>query len=463
MGKEEKCVKKYLKFIIIIALVIILSTAAYIAVDKSKTSEETQKSQEGVVDLCGFDTDDIKNMTVTTPDGTYEFKFEDSLWSWADEDNAPFNCSTVSLTLIANAMSDLTSTKIVAENADNLSKYGFDNPVTISCKTSDGKEYSIELGSKNPTGDSYSVKKSGENTVYAVSSSTGDSLNVQKDALKNNYLIDVFISELRKIKLERHGELIFDVEKNDSGVWEIIAPIKEMTPDYTKISSYSDLIVRANAAAFIEENPSDLSKYGLDNPSYVLNASTDEEDVEVIFGNDSEDIAGGIYTLIKSAKLQEVMVFYKSNISFLEADTMSIVDPKIYGCNLRKISDIDLVLDGQNVKLSMDSANNEYSFNGTVIDDTERINLYTEFVQSFNMMQIAGTETDYSNENQTPALEINYTLKDGSAFTTAYYYDEDSDRYYLFKNDTYTGTYVSSDSIKNIKAAYAGILNRASE
>lgn len=157
------------------------------------------------------------------------------------------------------------------------------------------------------------------------------------------------------------------------------------------------------------------------------------------------------------------MVFYKSNISFLEADTMSIVDPKIYGCNLRKISDIDLVLDGQNVKLSMDSANNEYSFNGTVIDDTERINLYTEFVQSFNMMQIAGTETDYSNENQTPALEINYTLKDGSAFTTAYYYDEGSDRYYLFKNDTYTGTYVSSDSIKNIKAAYAGILNRASE
>lgn len=464
MDKEEECVKKYLKFIIILLIIIILSTVVYLAVDKSKTKEETQSASEGIVQLCGFDVLDITQMTVVNTSGTYDFKFEDNIWSWSDEENAPFDCSTISLSQLADSLSNLTSTKIISENSDDISKYGFNNSLVISCHTSDGKDYSVEIGSKNPTGDSYYVKKVNENTVYTISSEDGDRLNVQKDALKNNYLLDVFISEVTKISLERQGELVFDVQKDEGGVWQIINPVSEVATDITKISSYSDLLVRANAIAFIEENPSDLSKYGLDNPSYTLDVSTNEKDVHVIFGNECEDIAGGIYTMIETAKLKEVTVFYKSNLGFLDAETKDVLSPLVYGFNTKKVADVDISIEGQSVNLSMDSESDKYSFNGVDITDDERISLYTEFFQSFNAMEISGTDISAEiDTSQTPSLEINYTMEDGSEVISSYYTNENSDCYYLVKNGKYTGITVSSDAVTAIKAAYAGILNRVSE
>lgn len=457
--------KKYLKFIIILLAVIILSTVAYIAVDKSKSNEEEMLASEGIVQLCEFKSSDINRMVITNSSGTYDFSFEDDIWDWSDKENAPFKCNTIILTQITDKMSSLTSSKIIEENAGDVSKYGFDNPVSIECYTSDGEQFIIEMGAKNPTSTAYYVRKSGENTIYTVSSEIGDVLFTERNDLKSNYLLDVFVSEVTKIKLENQTETIFDVQKDENSIWQIIEPVSNVDANLTKISSYSDLLVRATAYEFTEENPSDLAKYGLDNPSYILTISTADEDVRVLFGDEPEQYPQGVYAMIDNGSdVKDVTVFYRGNIGVLDADVKELISPIIYGYNMNKISEINISIEGQSVNLGIDSENEKYTFNGVNIEDEQRISLYNEFFNSFNLLEIADIDSDtVLDTQQIPILEIKYILKDGTEINTAYYSGENPDYLYYFNDGEYTGTTVKTENITAVKAAYAGILNRVSE
>lgn len=457
--------KKYLKLIIILLSIIILSTIAYVAVDKSTSNKEKEIASAGIVQLCDFETSDISRMVITNSSGTYDFAFKDDIWNWSNTEDAPFKCNTIILTQIADAMSSLSSNKVIEENADDISKYGFDNPMSIECYTSDGQQFSIEIGSKNPTSTSYYVIKSGENTVYTISAEKGDVLYSERNDLKSSYLLDVFVSEVTRIKLENQNGTVFDVQKDTDGIWQIKEPVSNVNTNLTKISSYSDLLVRATAYEFVEENPSDLSKYGLENPSYILNISTADENVRVLIGDEPEQYPQGVYVMIDTdSGVKDVTVFYRGNIGVLDADVSELISPIIYGYNINKISEINMSIEGQSVNLGIDSANEKYTFNGTSIEDEERISLYNEFFNSFNILEIADIDADaVPDTQQTPVLEINYVLTDGTEINTSYYSGENSDYLYYFKDGKYTGTTVKTANITAVKAAYTGILNRVSE
>ena len=174
--------RKYIKYIIIIFSVIILSTVIYLAVDSSESKKESALS--GVVTLSEFDSEKLESMTVTNESGTYEFIYKDGEWKWADEENAPFALNDIMLNQIAGKMADLQSEKVVTENPENISQYGFDNPIKIECYAQNNT-YSIELGSINPTATSYYIKKTDSNTIYTIDNDTAQYLLNDRNSLKD--------------------------------------------------------------------------------------------------------------------------------------------------------------------------------------------------------------------------------------------------------------------------------------
>lgn len=467
MVKEEKCVKKYIKFIIILLALIIISTVAYIAVDKSKSTEEEELASEGIVQLCELNSDEITRMVITNSSGTYDFSYTDGSWDWSNEDDKEFICNAHLIAQIASEISNLESTQIIDENPSDLSVYGFDNALSIECDSSDGKAFTLEIGSKNPTSTSYYVKKSDENTVYTISVETGDVIYNERNDLKNNYLIDVMTAEIKSIQLDKKDDTVFRVERNENNVWEISEPVSGVSANITKITTYADLLVRATAYDFIEENPSDLSVYGLDDPAYTIQIESDERNIKVLVGNEPKEYPEGVYVMVESDNqklMNDVMVFYKGNIGILDADVSELFLPNIYGYNINKVSDINILIEGQEVNLKIDSKNDSYTFNGVNISDDERISLYKEFFNSFNMLEIADVDSKaVPDTSQTPVLEINYTLNDGTEIKTDYYSGENPDYLYYFNNGKYTGTVIDANNATQIKAAYSGILNRVSE
>lgn len=453
--------RKYIKYIIIIFSVIILSTVIYLAVDSSESKKESALS--GVVTLSEFDSEKLESMTVTNESGTYEFIYKDGEWQWADEENAPFTLNDIMLNQIAGKMADLQSEKVVTENPENISQYGFDNPIKIECYAQNNT-YSIELGSINPTATSYYIKKTDSNTIYTIDNDTAQYLLNDRNSLKDPYLFGVSSMDLTKIKLIRNDEVIFDVEKNENKVWELIAPTYSLSPNLTKFSTYDALLTKAMAYTYIEENPSDLSLYGLDKPSYIIEAETADENARILFGNEPADYPQALYAMVETSKSKDVVVIYKNNLGFLDISTSDILSEYINNISMSHVSAVDISIDGQKVRLDIDFSENEYFFDGVQISDDERIKLYDEFFGSFNLIKVSGTDLSAEPDiSGIPQLEIKYTLDDGSEINSAYYKDDESDVYYLVKDGIYTGAVVSADAVMEIKGAYAGIRNRVSE
>lgn len=463
MGKEEECVRKYIKYIIILLALIIFSTVAYFLVDYTKTKSENDDAANGIVTLTQFNIDKIQNLTITNESGTYEFVFKDSQWKWADEKNAPFELNSALLQQISTVMSDLKSEMIINENPENLSQYGMDNPIILDCYAQNN-HHIIELGSKTLTSDSYYVKKPNENAVYTLDYSTAQYLLNDRNSLKNPYLFNVSALDLRNIKLIRNGELIFDVDKTENQLWELNGPIKHLTPNISKFSTYDSLLTKTMALNYYEENPSDLSKYGLDEPEYIVEASTDDKEVRIIFGDQPADTEGAVYAMVETSKSKDVISVYKSNLGFLDITLAETLNEFIYNVNISNVSEINIILDGQDVKLNINSEENKYKFNDIEISDDDRLKLYNEFYSSFNLMKISDADLNAEPDlNSEPPIAINYVLKDGTKINGAYYPNETSDMYYIVIDGEYTGAMVSQNSIMSIKGAYAGILNRVSD
>ncbi len=452
--------KKYLKFIIILAVIIIVSVVAYIAVDSSKSSEEKELAEQGIVNICTFNSSDVSEMTVTDSTGTYEFVYEDSIWQWKDEDSAEFRCNTNKLLQMTDILSSLTSTKIVSETGENPEQYGFDQGCEIVCKTSDGEKYSVQIGSATLTNTGYYAKRTDEDTIYMISTENGDIVSADRNSLKSAYILDVNLDSVTGYRLERDGEVIFDVEKGEDSLWEISEPVDNMNVDYSAVSSISDLTIRVNSYQFVEENPSDLSKYGLDTPSHSIEIKTADDSSKVLFGDIPQEDTYGIYALTEYNGNSQVVIFPKESSVFKKV-TQDILIDNLYGYQNSKVDTVDLVIEGQKVQVTVNK-DNTYNFNGVEITDDERVKLCSEFFQSFNTAPLGEIDNDAEFDmTQEPSLEINYKFRDDTEEKSAFYKGENC--YYFVRDGEYTGVTVSNDTITAIKASYAGIMNRVSE
>ncbi len=452
--------KKYLKFIIILVVLIIVSVVAYIAVDKSKSNDEQKLMEQGIEKISQFDVSTLKGITVSDSSGTYDLILEEKGWNWG-ENSAAFRINNTKVSQVAAVLSDLSSTKVIEENAQNLSQYGLENGIEISFSLTDGSKHSVKLGSATPTNTGYYIKKSEENKIYMISTDDGEALYIDRNQIKSPYILDVTSNEITNISLERNQKVIFDAEKNENGTWELISPVSNVNVDHSEISAIVEPSIRVASYKYIEENPTDLSKYGLDTPSYALELATEEQSSKVIFGDIPDDDAYGIYALVSNDDYSEVVIFPKDSTVF-KKNTEDVINPLLYGHQNSKIDSVNLTLDGKKIEMSVNSKTKIYNFNGVEITDEERVSLCAEFLQSINTATFNSIDTEaVIDTSTTPEIEIKFTFKDDTTDNTALYKGDNG--YYLVRDGKYTGLTVSNETVTAIKAAYSGILNRVSE
>lgn len=434
------------KIIALLAGAVVLLTGGYLALRLKNAEKTNQKQeQEAPVSLISFDGDATASLTVQNEEGTFRFLFQNQTWVL---DGDEFTANPYTVSAICSYMCNLNSVKTIAKDVTDLSPYGLSDPVKLTAVTDSGDSYQLLVGNPTPTNESYYAMLPGTTTVYTIDYTSGSVFRANKNTLKNRYLLDAYSTEITEFSLERDGKLIYSMTHDAAMQWIINQPIQWQ--GYTSnINEILDTFVRATATAFVDNNPSDLSQYGLDQPSYRLHAKTDAKETTILLGkmvsNAENEVS--IYGMFQESG--QVFYMTKAALNFLDDDLLSVAYPYVYNPDASTVK--QLVVDCNEVQatLELDTQNKKYSCNGVDISDMgdEVTQAFQDFYQAVATMGLSQVDPDAKPEGEA-AISFTYTLQSGEVNRVELIPASDT-TYWIMKNGTYTN-FMTRKKILNV-------------
>jgi hypothetical protein len=169
---------------------------------------------------------------------------------------------------IADAVSKLEITGTAEEKPTDLAPFGLANPVvTVTITSKDKRAFpAILVGKDTPVGNSAYIKATDKPAVLLVANVFPTQVNKTVDDLRSRILVALKPEDVSRVAFN-HGEggATLEIERKGDN-WTIVKP-KRYPADKAAVQEVLDTITSAHVADFIDDNPSDLAKYGLVDPS----------------------------------------------------------------------------------------------------------------------------------------------------------------------------------------------------
>lgn len=170
MTKSRK--KKQMKLVGLLVIVLILAgaVAAIQLLNKSETEEKATET-ESSIKVLSLVSSDIGKVSFQNENMKATFQEKGDTWVYEADSDFPTDADTIA-NMIATAANTTATKKLTIEQTE-LSKYGFDSPMTtISLFTKSGIETKLTVGRHNITTDEYYLQVNDGLDIYTI----GDSL-----------------------------------------------------------------------------------------------------------------------------------------------------------------------------------------------------------------------------------------------------------------------------------------------
>ena len=266
-------------------LLVLVGLGAYIYFygDKTSSDADVQKLFPGVV------SDNIETLTVKNDAGeTTSLKKQDGKWTMT----APFQtrASDMDASGIANALAGLDVTRVVEENPTDVKDYGLDTPsIEIAFTSNEGKPSGkLLIGSKTATGGSLYARKDGETRVVLIGEYNSSTFNKSTFDLRDKAIVSFDRTKVDGVDVVQPAGS-FELAKKD-GTWSLAKPMvarADATAADGLVTAMESLQMKSIVAP--SATPEELSKYGLDKPSSVVNLHLGAERTSVAVGASAGD------------------------------------------------------------------------------------------------------------------------------------------------------------------------------
>ena len=435
------------KIIIAIATLAILAggsiTAFFIVKNQQDeiSKAEIEKANENV--LFSFSSDDVNVVEIDCPDGQYITEYTGESWQFTNTDE--FVANQDYIINVISYMSTLEAEKSFGSSKEaDLTKYGLDSPITITCKTNES-DHTIYIGDPTPTNEAYYCMVEGRDDIYSIEYSYGSVLYANKSLLKSKYMLTYSDSEITGFELLRGDEVIYEVEKDESNIWHFIGEHASLKVNSTKISAMISVLTRLKAEEFIEEDLADYSKYGFDKPYAQMKITgSDGKNHSLLFSYYGDD-PDYVYILIEESK--QVSKYYALDVDYIENTLLDVAVTQIYATYLNTITGLDIDYKGEKIDFDVDSANGKYILNGEDISEygDDVINNFNSMYNQLSALYFSGVDYDAKVSGE-PAITITYHLNDNTD-TVMEFIPINADEYWLVINGEYTNYIVSETTI----------------
>ncbi len=443
---------------IILVVILGILTGAYIFMKNRKTGGDSQDESSDSIKIIDLELSKIKEITAETSEGVFKFVKKDD--EWTIESPAGLKVDKSEINSIATNVSSLSSNKLVEENPADLSVYGLDKPVVVTVKTEDGVTEVIEIGNETPTQTGFYAKKKDDNKVYVIDSYTGKKLKVTKNNIRDKKLFEVEQDDITELAMERNGEKIFSAKKSGDTEWLLTYPI-DAAAQYTAMGPMIEAITNAKVEEFIEENVTDLGKYGLNNPRYVLEFEASGKKTRLLMGSDKEK-GTKAYAMLDGSN--EVFTISLSSFNFLDKPFKEIVDSFAHIVSIWEVSKVEVEMDGQKVVCDIDATqegdNDKFTVNGkdASMEDESGSQPFRKYYQALIGITLYDIELDAQPAGE-PDVTITYHQKIDPKLVKIELVPKNDRFYYVIKNGKYTGMVVDKVKIDDIRTAYKNLVD----
>ncbi|MDE6149933.1 MAG: DUF4340 domain-containing protein [Ruminococcus sp.] len=267
--------------------------------DNSETVSSTTESQAEKIMLTDYSAEDILSVNISNKYGEFAVEKPSSgKTAWTIELLEGLNQSISEETSLVEDAAQLEAKKTVEENAEDLSKYGFDNPQgTFTVNLADGTKKTFVVGDNLPEETKYCyVKEQNSDVIYStLANNVKRFLSDKKDFLNKTLLASPDEEEevygtLTVQRSELKRDMVFTDDPNvDSSMMSaqvMISPIYSYLNGTVSADTTHGLWgLSAESAEVIFPKAADLKKYGIDKPTATVLYSGNGNDYKLRIGN----------------------------------------------------------------------------------------------------------------------------------------------------------------------------------
>ena len=446
--------KKQIRYIIIagIILAILIGALVFLLTMPNKEDESTSTSSSTATTLIEQATGNIEKIVVQNSGGTYTLmgygaQVESTVESSGETSTVTttemvFTMQEHSSYLIDKDKSDalaydcanLVASKVVNANNNPDSDYGLDKPrATVTVSFSDGSEKTIKVGNDVPDGKSAYIRMGDSNKIYVVALDSVNSMLVEKlqmfdKTILNSLSDDETLSLLsvmgsgrkKALKSGRFKDTVHQV------CMSYLSSPNQAACDADKIESLcnSSLFpLVADSVAAIDVKESDLSKYNLDKPYYILDAKTSTRSYKILVSKPDKD--ENCYIMLNGADI--IYKIESSVIDFMGGDGSDIVSKTIFYPNNLKLKSVDVsygkMKDTYTIENTVtknedgvDITTTKVYYNG----EETNITLFNKFMRNLSVLERAEKIPAY-DEKSNPVLSVSVTYTDDTIDTLEIY------------------------------------------
>ena len=251
----------------LILVVVLAGLGAYIYfVDSKRPAASADGSSETKEKLFTVEADKINELRITYQGESSLLRKSEGGWKMLEP--TAIDADPPEAIGVATALSNVDVVRVVDENATNLEQFGLANPlITVQFKADGGAAGTLKLGNKNATqGEIYALKND-EKRVLLISAFQETSFNRRPFDLRDKKILKFDRDNADSLVLAKGANAI-EMARSGSD-WKVVKPVPSRS-DYAAIEGFLTRLSSANMSKLVEENPADLAKYGLDQPSMIV-------------------------------------------------------------------------------------------------------------------------------------------------------------------------------------------------
>lgn len=313
--------KKQAKLIIAAAIVLILLVGAIVFLltlpdVQNNTADETST---GATTLISKSSKNIEQIAVDNSGGKYTLLLYNVVVKNSDESSSASSGSSSgsSTALIftmqehdqyildqnktdalSNACANLAATRTINSKGNADSEYGLDSPrATVKIRFSDESEKTVEIGNNSPGDEGTYVRIDGNSTIYLVDTDSVSSMLVEKLQMFDKTILDELSDgdTVKSINVSGPGRksplTLENTALSTLSAFYMSSPSRAAC-DGDAIETLCDSSIfplAADSTAAIDVKDSDIKKYGLSDPYYILDTVTEQRKERVIISKPDDD------------------------------------------------------------------------------------------------------------------------------------------------------------------------------